>query len=131
MLRDERGARLRPLGNESINKTLLLLAAIVDVAVDHGLLASNPARGKRRRLKAIRARRPFLEPYEIRSLLGAAEELDRRPHRTPERALEVRRLRDQEGYTYPAIAKRLDIAISTAHHLYRRATIQFDDSDSV
>jgi integrase len=64
-LRDEIGRRIRPLGNESINKTLGLLASILDVAVDHDILASNPARGRRRRLKAVRPRRPFLESDEV------------------------------------------------------------------
>jgi integrase len=52
--RDESGRRIRPLGNETINKTLGLLASILDVAVDHEILAANPARGRRRRLKATR-----------------------------------------------------------------------------
>jgi integrase len=126
-LRDERGGPIRPLGNESINKTLLLLAAILDMAVDHDLLASNPARGKRRRLKTVRPRRPFLESDEIASLLAAAEELDRTPHRASDRALEVRRLRDCEHLTYPAIAKRVGMAVSTAHYLYRRASIEMPE----
>ena len=57
--RDKRGQRRVALSNESINKTLVLLANILDTAVEHGLLASNPARGKRRRLKAARPTRRF------------------------------------------------------------------------
>jgi integrase len=71
-LRDSAGRRIRPLSNESINKTLGLLAAILDVAVDHEILTANPARGRRRRLKAVRPRRPFLEADEVQSLLAAA-----------------------------------------------------------
>lgn len=56
-IRDERGQRRVALGNESINKTLLLFVNMLDTAVEHGLLASNPARGKRRRLKADRPTR--------------------------------------------------------------------------
>lgn len=65
------------LSNESINKTLVLLANILDTAVEHGLLASNPARGKRRRFKADRPTRPFLEADELAELLAVAGELDR------------------------------------------------------
>jgi hypothetical protein len=50
----------------------MLLAAILDVAIDHELLGSNPARGPRRRLKVSRPRRPFLESDEIPSLRSPA-----------------------------------------------------------
>ena len=69
-IRDRRGQRRVALSNESINKTL-------DTAVEHGLLASNPARGKRRRLKADRPTRRFLEADELAELLAVASELDR------------------------------------------------------
>jgi hypothetical protein len=45
-LRDKRGQRGTPMSNESINKTLVLLANILDTAVEWGALSSNPARGK-------------------------------------------------------------------------------------
>jgi integrase len=76
-IRDKRGQRRVALSNESINKTLVLLANIVDTAVVHGLLASNPARGTRRRLKADRPTRRFLEADELAELLAVAGELDR------------------------------------------------------
>jgi integrase len=76
-IRDKRGQRRVALSNESINKTLVLLANILDTAVEHGLLASNPARGKRRRLKADRPTRRFLEADELAELLAVAGELDR------------------------------------------------------
>jgi integrase len=76
-IRDKRGQRRVALSNESINKTLVLLANILDTAVEHGLLASNPARGKRRRLKADRPTRRFLEADELAELLTVAGELDR------------------------------------------------------
>ena len=76
-IRDKRGQRRVALTNESINKTLVLLANILDTAVEHGLLASNPARGKRRRLKADRPTRRFLEADELAELLAGAGELDR------------------------------------------------------
>ncbi|MFL5856999.1 MAG: tyrosine-type recombinase/integrase [Solirubrobacteraceae bacterium] len=75
-LQDADGRSQRPLGNESINKTLALLAAILDDAVERGWLATNPARGRRRRLKAPRPHGTFLEPDELNSLLEAAGQLE-------------------------------------------------------
>ena len=76
-IRDRRGQRRVALSCESINKTLVLLANILDTAVEHGLLASNPARGKRQRLKVARPTRRFLEADELAELLAVAGELDR------------------------------------------------------
>lgn len=120
-VRDSRGQRVRPLSNESINKTLALLATILDVAIDHGLLVSNPARGRRRRLKAARPRRPFLEKDEVKSLLVAAEQLDRRPGRAGAKADQVRVLREA-GSTYAEIGAAVGVSLSHAHYLYGRAT---------
>ena len=39
------GRPQRPLGNESINKTLAVLAAILEDTLERGWLATNPARG--------------------------------------------------------------------------------------
>jgi integrase len=67
-----RGARPpRPLGNEAINRTLKVLAMVLDDAVDFGYIESNPARG-RKRLKAERPRRTWLEIDELQALLAAA-----------------------------------------------------------
>ena len=120
--RDESGRRIRPLGNETINKTLGLLASILDVAVDHEILAANPARGRRRRLKATRPRRPFLEADEVQSLLAAAEELDRDKVRPSARAMQVKQMRDEWKLTYIDIEKRYNIPRGSAHYLYERAT---------
>lgn len=76
-VRDKRGQRRVALINESINKTLVLLANVLDAAVEYELLPSNPARGKRRRLKAARPARRFLEADELGEVLAAAAELDR------------------------------------------------------
>lgn len=122
VLRDARGQRIKPLSNESINKTLALLAAILDVAVDHKLLKVNPARGRRRRLKATRPRRPFLEGDEVQSLLAAAEALDRAGAEPSRLAREAKRLRDEERLTYPQMAEALSVSLSYAHYLYARAT---------
>ncbi len=71
------GQKRVPLSNESINKTLVLLANILDSAVERGGLETNPARGKRRRLKAPRPARRVLEPDELSELLTMAGEMDR------------------------------------------------------
>lgn len=56
----------------SINKTLKVLAQILDAAVEYGHIKTNPARGRKRRLKAAKPRRTWLEPDEVRDLLNAA-----------------------------------------------------------
>lgn len=63
---------VRGLGNRSINQVLKVLAQVLDDAVDFGYVASNVARGKRRRLKAAKPRRTWLELHEVRALLDAA-----------------------------------------------------------
>lgn len=69
----ERGPRpTRPLSNTSINRTLRVLAQVLDDAVEYGHIDVNPARGRKRRLKASRPRRVWLELDEVRSLLKAA-----------------------------------------------------------
>jgi integrase len=70
--------RARPLSPRSINMQIDLLAQILAVAVEHGHLSSNPAVGKRRRLKASRPRPVHLDSAEqIAILLEAAGQLDR------------------------------------------------------
>jgi hypothetical protein len=51
VLRDERGRRRMPLGPASIRKVLQVLGTILDDAVEDELLESNPARGKRMRVR--------------------------------------------------------------------------------
>jgi integrase len=80
-LTDRRGQRRVALSNESINKTLVLLAQILDSAVERGGLETKPARGKRRRLKAARPLRRVLEPDELAELLAVAGEMDRQKRR--------------------------------------------------
>lgn len=69
----EREHRLadRPLSNRSINATLSVLAQVLEVALDYGHIASNPARGRRRRLKEQTPRRSWLEPEQVGPLLDA------------------------------------------------------------
>jgi integrase len=60
------------LSAESVNKTLRLLARIMDEALEYGHIAANPARGRNRRLRVKTPRRIWLELDEVRSLLDAA-----------------------------------------------------------
>jgi integrase len=64
--------RERSLSNGSINHTLRHLAQVLEVAVDDELLASNPASGNRRRLKAARPARPWVEPEQLMTFLESA-----------------------------------------------------------
>ena len=58
--------------------TIGLLAQILDVAVEYGHIPANPARGKRRKLKADRPQRAYLDSAaQITALLDAAAELDK------------------------------------------------------
>lgn len=70
----KRGERYteRPLSNTSINHLLRHLAQVLETAVEYGLIPSNPASGKRRRLKTTTPSRPWVEPEQVMSLLEAA-----------------------------------------------------------
>jgi integrase len=59
----------RGLSNSSINHTLKVLAQVLEAAVEYGYIASNPAVGKRRRLKAGKPARPWVEPEQLMALL--------------------------------------------------------------
>lgn len=63
----------RGLSNGSINHTLRHLAQILETAVEYDLMDSNPASGKRRRLKAARPSRPWVEPEQLPALLAASK----------------------------------------------------------
>lgn len=76
-LRDKRGQVRKPLSNGSINKTLVTLSQILDSAVERGLLVSNPAIGRKRRLKTSKPVRRLLEADELKDLLAVAAEMDR------------------------------------------------------
>jgi integrase len=67
----------RPLSNGSVNHTLRHLAQVLEAAVDDELLATNPAAGSRRRLKAARPARPWVEPEQLMALLDASEGVGR------------------------------------------------------
>jgi integrase len=109
------------LGNDSINKTLRTLAAVLDEAEDHGWIARNVARGRRSREPVQRRKGEILQPDEFLSLLEAADLLDNQRHssRTLERAEGVRRLRDEKRLTWQQVIARTGIPIGTAFYLYR------------
>jgi integrase len=62
----------RGLSNGSINHTLRHLSQVLETAVEYGLIPANPAAGKRRRLKAAKPARPWVEPEQLMALLAAA-----------------------------------------------------------
>lgn len=65
------------IGPGSVNKCLATLAAILDVSVEYGHIARNPAAGRRRRLPAPPPSRTWLDrAAHIAALLDAAGELD-------------------------------------------------------
>lgn len=66
--------RERGLSNGSINHTLSDLAQVLETGVEYGLLTQNPASGRRRRLKAAKPSRPWVEPEQLPALLDAAPE---------------------------------------------------------
>jgi integrase len=62
------------LGAAQINKTLKVFAMILDVAIEYELVdGANPARGKRRRVKAPKVQRTWVEPEQLPALLDAAD----------------------------------------------------------
>lgn len=62
----------RGLSARSVNMVLDLFAQVLDDAVEYELLAVNPARGRRRRMKVARPARSFLEADQLVALLDAA-----------------------------------------------------------
>ncbi len=66
----------RPLSNGSINKTIRLLAVILEQAVEYGYLDRNPAQGRKRLLRESKPSRTYLQPEQVAALLKAAGRLD-------------------------------------------------------
>jgi integrase len=78
-LRDRRGRKLVPLSASSIRKAISLLAMILDEALADELIAQNPARNKRMRVRVPRPSRGFLEIDELAALIDAAASQDALP----------------------------------------------------
>ena len=76
-----RAAKVREgvLGATSINKTITRLGQILEVGVEYEIIDRNPAKGKRRRMKASKPAPVWLDRAEhIAALLDAAGDLDRK-----------------------------------------------------
>jgi integrase len=69
------------LGPASINRTVSVLGAVLETALEYELITGrNPARGRRRKLPTPRTSRPWLDTAEhIDALLHAAKTLDGEP----------------------------------------------------
>ncbi len=77
-----------PLAAISINKTITRLSQIMETAVEYGHVERNPARGRRRRVKATRTAPVWLDSAEqIGALLEGAAALDYEHPQTPRRAI--------------------------------------------
>src|SRR5439155_27335752 len=63
----------RRLSNDSFNHVLSDLAQVLETALEYGWISQNPASGKRRRLKATRPARPWIEPEQLPAFLDAAK----------------------------------------------------------
>jgi integrase len=72
----DRKRLVRPLSNGSINKTIRLLAVVLEQAVEYGYLDRNPAKGRRRLLKEDKPTRSYLQPDQVATLLSAAGKID-------------------------------------------------------
>jgi len=58
---------------DAINKTLKVLAMIIDQAIEYEIIdRANPARGRKRRVKATEPARTVVQPEQIMALLDAA-----------------------------------------------------------
>lgn len=70
-----RAAKLREgrLAPNAVNKTIVRLAQVMEVAVEYGHTERNPAKGKRRRAKVTEPRRTWVEPEQLRALIDAAD----------------------------------------------------------
>ena len=102
-LRDERNQPIKPLGNESINKTLRTLGEVLDFADRwHGVRRPNPVRTGRVMLKGNKPKRDFLEPDELVEAIDVAGTLDApRPTRESlERSERARTLRDDKKMSW-------------------------------
>lgn len=123
-IRDRQGRRARPLSIASVRRLIDLLRSILDEAIEDGHIATNPARGKRMKLRVPKPRRTFLEMDELATLLQAAADQDRPLHAVPDGELSptarlVAHLLAQ-GKRPHQIARRLGLAKSTVSHHLRR-----------
>jgi integrase len=128
-LRNEHGQRIVPLSPGSIRKTVDALAAILEDAVEDGLIEHNHARGKRMRVHVPKPKRTFLEIDELAALIDTASEQDVALGQLPApgelglTAAMVAQLFAQ-GKQPIQIAKQLGLAKSTITYHLRRMGLQ-------
>jgi len=124
-LRGPNGAPLRGLSASSINESIDLLARVLDDAIEEledPAIATNPARGRRRKLKVAKRKGNYLEADEVEDLIDAAGQLDQplsRP-RTEQLAADIVQLRDGANLAWKAVASRLGVSVGHAFYLYGR-----------
>jgi hypothetical protein len=116
------GKPLRTLSNDSINKTLRTLAAILDEAEDAGWITRNVARGRRTREPIERRSSDARAPDQFAALLEAAGQVDSQRHKpqTLVRARMVQQLRDEGPLMWKEIADRVGTSPSSAIYLDQR-----------
>ncbi len=119
--RDARNQRIRPLSNESINKTLRTLGEVLDFSNGrNGQPERNPVRRRGVMLKVPKPSRSYLEADDLVELFDVAGQLDGPRPASTERAQTARRLRDEEGHTWRSVAAELGVSVSTAIYFYRQ-----------
>jgi hypothetical protein len=66
-----RDGRLSPA---QINKTLKVLAMVMDMAIEYEFVdRANPTRGRRRRVKAPKPKRTWVEPEQLLALVESSD----------------------------------------------------------
>jgi hypothetical protein len=96
--RDHRNQPIRPLSNESINKTLRTLGQILEDSNRRSRVSRpNPVRRQGTMLKASKPKRDYLEPDELVELIEVAGTLDAPTPISVKRGEVARRMRDLEG----------------------------------
>jgi integrase len=113
----ENGQPRRPLSLRSIRSVMVLLAQILEDAVEDELRPDNPARAKRLRVRVPKPTRTFLEIDQLVSLLDAARELERTPRlnkraKITQQQAEQIRTRLARGETQRALCR--EYGLSTA-----------------
>jgi integrase len=122
----------RPLSATSINKTIARLGQILELAVEYPEyreIVTNPARGRRRRLKASRPAPVWLDSAEqIEALLNAAGELDREAKSNGQ--LPRRAILSTLVFAGPRIGELIDLHWRDVNLADRRITVQEAKTDA-
>jgi len=127
-VRDDRNRRRVPLGPASLRKLIACLISILDDAVEDKLIASNPARGRRMRVRVPKPQRSFLEIDELQALMAAAALQDPTTGRVkarPGSGETARKVADMlsRGISQDAIAAALGRSKATINWHARRMSV--------